>query len=135
MKKIKKDELYKHLSEFLEHKGVKLEKGSFAKRVRQGCGLLTEAINVSQTAYGRAKTEMDKTLEQMKQAIKKAKSKAPPKVTPSPFTNKPPKKAAPKKAKKAAKKTAVKVPKKKAVKKTSAKKAPAKRARKSRNAK
>ena len=41
MKTIKKDELFQSLGDFLKLKGVELRDGAYAKRIRQGCDLLT----------------------------------------------------------------------------------------------
>lgn len=71
MKRIKKDELFKNLGEFLQSKGIALGKGSYAQRIRQGCTLLTDAINVTQDGLKRAKTEVDTKLDTMRQVIKK----------------------------------------------------------------
>ena len=66
---IKKDELYEHLSQFLKAKGVEMKDGSYPRSVQAGCSLLADAINLSQKGITRAKVEIDKNLERMRQAI------------------------------------------------------------------
>src|SRR5437763_12163200 len=69
MNKIDKDELFGHLSDFFKAKGIELQEGIYTKRLQQGCGLLAETVNLSQQAFERAKLEMDKHLEQMREII------------------------------------------------------------------
>jgi hypothetical protein len=69
MKQIQKDELYAHLSDFLRDKGIELKEGSYSKGIHAGCSLLADAINLSQTGIERAKTELDKQLQQVRQVI------------------------------------------------------------------
>jgi hypothetical protein len=69
MKPIQKDELYEHLSGFLKGKGIELKEGSYASGIQKGCTLLVEAINLSQKSLSRAKGEVDKKLDQMRQVI------------------------------------------------------------------
>jgi hypothetical protein len=78
MSKIDKNELYQHLSGFLKSKGVELTAGSYSRRIEQGCGLLADAVNLSQRALTRTKTEVDKGLDRMRQTIhEKTAPKAP----------------------------------------------------------
>jgi hypothetical protein len=82
MKRIEQHELYQNLSAFLSKKGIDLKEGSYAERIQKGCGLLTDAINLTQGAAERAKAEMDKKLDQMRQTIhEKTAPKAPPPVS------------------------------------------------------
>jgi hypothetical protein len=69
MKQIDKDELYQNLSSFLKSKGIELQDGSYANRIRHGCGLLTDAVNATQKTVKRAKVEVDKKLDQLRQSI------------------------------------------------------------------
>ncbi len=69
MKTIKKDELFESLGDFLKLKGVELKDGAYAKRIRQGCDLLTDAINGTQKTVKHAKVEVDKKLDQLRQTI------------------------------------------------------------------
>jgi hypothetical protein len=69
MKPIEKDELYEHLCGFLKSKGIELKEGSYTKGIQNGCTLLADAINLSQQGLSRAKVEVDKKLERMRQAI------------------------------------------------------------------
>ncbi len=69
MKPIQKDELYEHLGQFLKAKGVEMKDGSYPRGIQAGCSLLADAINLSQKGITRAKVEIDKNLERMRQAI------------------------------------------------------------------
>jgi hypothetical protein len=92
MKRIKHEELYEHLSGFLKAKGVELQDGSYPKGIQKGCKLLADAINLSQTGLERAKVQIDKKLERMRQVIHE---KTAPKPTPtSPPPQSPPPKTA-----------------------------------------
>ena len=72
MKKIDKSELYEHLRSFLKSKGVALEDGSYAKRLEQGCDLLTDAINTTQTGVERAREKVGGAVENLRETIHKA---------------------------------------------------------------
>ncbi len=69
MNQIKHEELFGNLKNFLKSKGVELQEGSYTKRVRQGCEILADSINVSQRTLKRAKSAMDKKLDQLRQTI------------------------------------------------------------------
>ena len=82
MKPINKSELYEHLGNFLKSKGIELREGDYAKRIQQGCTLLSEVINVSQSGLKRAKAEAEKKLDRMRQVIhEKTAPKPPPMAT------------------------------------------------------
>jgi hypothetical protein len=83
MKPIQKDELYENLSNFLKSKGVELTEGSYTKGVHAGCSLLADAINMSQAGLERARLEVEKKLEQVRQVIHQ---KSAPKAQPAPPT-------------------------------------------------
>ncbi len=84
MKRIDKDELYESMRGFLASKGVALEEGSYSQRIRQGCNLLTDAINATQNSVARAKIETDRKLEQLRQSIHEATAPKPPPAQPAP---------------------------------------------------
>jgi hypothetical protein len=69
MKPIHKDEIYEHISQFLKDKGVEMKDGSYPRGIQAGCSLLADAINLSQKGITRAKGEIDKSLDRMRQAI------------------------------------------------------------------
>jgi hypothetical protein len=69
MKPIQKDELYEHLSQFLKAKGVEMKDGSYPKAIQKGCSILADAINLSQKGITKAKVQIDKNLDRMRQAI------------------------------------------------------------------
>ncbi len=84
MKPINKDELFQNLSEFLKTRGIELKEGSYAQTVRASCSFLTDAINLGQEGLERAKGQVDKQLDQMRQAIHEMTApKAPPAATAS----------------------------------------------------
>jgi type IV secretory pathway TrbL component len=72
MKTIDKDELYRHLCEFLKSKGVELKEGSYTQRIRQGCTLLTDAANTTRKTVKRAKVKADQKLDDLRQSIHEA---------------------------------------------------------------
>jgi hypothetical protein len=69
MKPIDKNELYANLTDFLKNKGIELKDGSYAKGIEKSCSLLTEAINLGQQSLERAKTQIDKKLDRVRQVI------------------------------------------------------------------
>jgi hypothetical protein len=81
MKQIEKDEIYEHLSQFLKSRGVEMKDGSYVQQIQKGCSFLTDSVNLAQQGLERAKTEMDKRLDQMRQVIHE---KTAPKSTPNP---------------------------------------------------
>jgi hypothetical protein len=84
MKTIKKDELFRNLSDFLNTKGVELKDGAYAKRVNRACDLLTDAINGTQKTIKRAKVEVDNKLAQLRQTIHEATAPEPPPTASAP---------------------------------------------------
>jgi hypothetical protein len=79
MNKIDKDELFRHVSEFWKAKGIELQPGTYTQRIKKGCDLLASTVNLGQEAFERAKVEMEKHLEQMRQVIhEKTAPKTPP---------------------------------------------------------
>ena len=79
MKPIEQNEIFENLSQFLKNRGIEIKDGSYAQHLQKGCSLLTDAVNLTQQGFERAKTEMDKRLEQMRQGIHE---KTAPKPTP-----------------------------------------------------
>lgn len=69
MKPIQKDELYANLSEFLKGKGIELKEGAYTKGIHAGCSLLADAINLSQTGFERAKSGLERKVDQVRQVI------------------------------------------------------------------
>ena len=78
MKTIKNDELFQSLGDFLKLKGIELKDGAYAKRIRQGCDLLTDAINGTQKTVKRTKVKVDEKLDQLRQTIHEATAPKPP---------------------------------------------------------
>jgi hypothetical protein len=69
MNKLKTGELYTHLSQFLQAKGIELKDGSYTERLQKGCTVLTDTINFAQGSLKKAKTGVDHKLDQMRQVI------------------------------------------------------------------
>ena len=84
MKKIDQDELYENLRGFLKSKGIALDSGTYAQHIHQGCNLLADAINATQTTVARAKAEVDRKLDQLRQSIHEATAPKPPAASPGP---------------------------------------------------
>ena len=72
MKTIDKDELYRHLCEFLKSKGVELKDGAYTQHIRQGCTLLTDVANTTRKTVKRAKAKADRKLDDLRQSIHEA---------------------------------------------------------------
>jgi hypothetical protein len=84
MKTIKKDELYRSLGDFLKTKGVELKDGVYAQRIHRACNLLGDTINATQRTARKAKDEVDRKLDQLRQSIHEATApKPPPPVSPT----------------------------------------------------
>ena len=78
MTPLEKDELFQNLSGFLKTKGIEIKEGSYATGIQKSCRLLSEAINLGHQGLGRAKTEVDKKLDQMRQVIHEKTAPKPP---------------------------------------------------------
>jgi hypothetical protein len=84
--------LFQSLSDFLKVKGVELKDGAYAQRIRRACGLLGDTINATQRTAKKAKVEVDKQLDQLRQSIHEATApKAPPASAPKPASASAPK--------------------------------------------
>ena len=85
MKKLRQNDLFNHIDQFLKDKGIEIrEAAPLGSRLKTGCQLLTETINHAQGTLGKARDHMDDRLDKMRNIIhektapKKA-SAAPPK--------------------------------------------------------
>ncbi len=79
MKPLEQNEIFQNLSGFLKTRGIELKEGSYATGIQKSCALLTNAINLGQESFERAKVEFDKSMEHMRQVIhEKTAPKAPP---------------------------------------------------------
>jgi len=94
MKTLEKDELYRNVQGFLKTKGVDLQEGSYAQKIQKSCHLLSEAINTGQQGLARAKSQVDKKLDQLRQVIHE--KTAPLGASPSTPPPNPPKEPTPK---------------------------------------
>ena len=83
MKRIKKDELFNHVSQFLKTKGIEFKEGSYAQGIQKSCGFLTDAINLGQQGIQQAKAEIDKKLDRMRQVIHQKTAPKPPVIRPA----------------------------------------------------
>lgn len=93
MKPIEKDEMYQHVSAFLQAKGVELKEGSYTQKIQKSCALLAETINLGQRGLTTAKQQLGRRLDQVRQVIHE-KTAPKPAAEPSPAA-KPPTDAAP----------------------------------------
>jgi hypothetical protein len=79
MKTLKRNELFRNVRAFLDAKGVELKDGNLTARLRQGCDLLTDAINCAQSGLARVRSELDAKVDRLRQVIhEKTAPKAPP---------------------------------------------------------
>jgi len=69
MQTIKKDELFRNLSDFLKSKGIVLNDGSYSARIQHGCNLLADAINATQKTVKQTKARVDEALDQLRETI------------------------------------------------------------------
>lgn len=84
MNKIDHEELFGSVKNFLKSKGIDLQEGTYSQRIRQGCGLLADSINVSHKAWTSAKNTMDQQLEKLRQTIHEQTAPKPPRAQASP---------------------------------------------------
>jgi len=89
MKQIKKEEMFGNLKSFLKSKGIEVQEGAYAQRIRQGCELLTDSINVSERTLKQAKSAMDKGLDQLRQTIHEQTAPNPPAAEGAPQKKRP----------------------------------------------
>lgn len=78
MKTIAKNELFDHLNEFLQARGIALKDGSYANRIRKGCDLLADAINATQGTLEKARSQVDTKLQQLRASLHRATAPKPP---------------------------------------------------------
>ena len=90
MNPIQKDELYENINQFLKTKGIELKEGSYTKGIHAGCSLLADAINLSQTGIERAKSGIEKKLDQVRQVIHEKTAPKPPVSRKAPPASPPP---------------------------------------------
>jgi hypothetical protein len=87
MKPLQQDELFQNLGAFLKTKGIEIKDGSYAQAIQKSCGLLSDAINLGQQGFERAKAGIDKKLDDMRQVIHE---KTAPRPSPAPPQSPPP---------------------------------------------
>lgn len=83
MKTIAKNELFDHLNEFLQSRGIELKDGSYANRIRKGCDLLAEAINTTQQTFEKARSQVDSKLQKFRASLHRATAPEPPVMKPA----------------------------------------------------
>ncbi len=84
MNRVDKKEMFAHVKQFLKAKGIDLQEGSYTQRIQQGCGILTDTINLSQQAYERTRTALDKGLERAREVIHEKTAPRPTAASPRP---------------------------------------------------
>jgi hypothetical protein len=89
MNQINKEEMFGNLKNFLKSKGIEVQEGAYAQRIRQGCEILTDSINVSQSTLKRAKSVMDQGLDQLRQTIHEQTAPKPPAAEGAPHKTRP----------------------------------------------
>src|SRR5262245_21428398 len=84
MKTIKKDELYRNLSDLLKAKGIELKNGVYPQRISRACDLLTDAINETRKTVKQAKGKVNEKLDQLRQSIHNVTAPKPPRAPRAP---------------------------------------------------
>jgi len=85
MKQLKQHEIYENLSGFLQTRGIEFKDGSYAQAIQKSCSFLTDIINLGQRGLCKARTEVDKNLDRVRQTIHQATTpKSAAKATPKP---------------------------------------------------
>jgi hypothetical protein len=69
MKEIKKEEVFGQFRDFLKSKGIELQEGTYTQRIRQGCEIVADSVNLSQRALRETKSAVNQGLDQLRQAI------------------------------------------------------------------
>jgi hypothetical protein len=69
MKEIKKEEVFGNFRDFLKSKGIELQEGLYTQRIRQGCEIVTDSVNLSQQALRKTKSAVNRGLDQLRQVI------------------------------------------------------------------
>ena len=69
MKEIKKEEVFGNFREFLKSKGIELQEGLYTQRIRQGCEIVADSVNLSQRALRETKSAVNRGLEHLRQVI------------------------------------------------------------------
>jgi len=84
MNKIDHEELFGNVKNFLKSKGIDLQEGTYTQRLRKGCGILADSINMSHKAWTNAKTTVDEQLGKLRQTIHKQTAPKPPRSQTAP---------------------------------------------------
>jgi hypothetical protein len=82
MNKLEQEELFRNLRGFLKSKGIELTEGSYSQAVEKGCSVLTDLINMGKEGVTRAKTNLDKVLDNVKRTVHEKTTPKPPKMKP-----------------------------------------------------
>jgi hypothetical protein len=86
MKKIKKEEVFGNFRDFLKSKGIELQEGPYTQRIRQGCEVVADSVNLSQQAFRHTKSAVNRGLNHLRQVIHE---RTAPKPAGSPFAARP----------------------------------------------
>lgn len=72
MKKLGKDDLYRHIDQFLKEKGIELRDAApLGRGLQKGCQAFTDAINSAQAALEKARNRMDGGIDKMRDIVHK----------------------------------------------------------------
>lgn len=82
MNKIDKEELFEQLSRFLKTKGIELQEGPYTRTIHKSCQVLADTLNLSQQAMERARVEVERSLEQVREAMHRKTAPRKPPVQP-----------------------------------------------------
>ncbi len=82
MKTIEKDELFENVRQFLKGKGIELAEGSYAQTIQKSCRILADVVNLGQQGLDRAKSGIDRKLDQVREVIHRKTAPKPPRVPP-----------------------------------------------------
>ena len=69
MKEINQEEVFASFRDFLKSKGIELQEGTYTQRIRQGCEIVTDSVNLSQRALRETKSAVDRGLDHLRQVI------------------------------------------------------------------
>jgi hypothetical protein len=79
MKEIKKEEVFGNFRDFLRSKGIVLqEEGLYTQRIRKGCEIVADSVNLSQSALRKTKSAVDRSLDHLRQVIHEQTAPKPP---------------------------------------------------------
>ena len=69
MKNIDHNDLFRHVSGYLESKGVQLQDGDYARRLREGCRVLAGIANRTQSTVDTVRIKVDDGVDRLRQFV------------------------------------------------------------------